>query len=119
MRAQKVCNPRARRGSEETPASPGLNFMKSQLEILADAIDEMTDDPEISNRISVLDQVAWEVNKYLIPSSLKLLEIEQLRHLFLSLVESHIRSIQGSATARETIAKVDELRNQALGGNWI
>jgi hypothetical protein len=93
--------------------------MKNQLELLADAIDGMASDTNLSGQLSLLDQVAWEVNKYLAPASLSIVEIRTIRHLFYSLIESYICSVEGNSFLRETADRMDRLRNQAIGGTWI
>lgn len=93
--------------------------MKNQLEILAEAIDVLADDQDVAKRAGIMDDIAWEVNKYLTPTSLRLIDTEQIRHLFYSLVESYVQSIDGKAAISDTAERVDRLRNQPIGGRWV
>jgi hypothetical protein len=93
--------------------------MESQFEILTDAVDQLANDESITGKISLLERISWEINKYLTPASLELMEGRLIRELFYSILENYLTSLASGKVITEISGSIDGLSNRPVGGRWI
>lgn len=95
------------------------NFMKTQLEVLTEILDSIADSGSIVSRRDLLDKITWEVNRYLVPSSLDLIQVDEIRNLFYSLLENYINSANQTKSMGGISRSIQQMTNRPIGGRWI
>ena len=107
-------------GPEQTVIiHPSITKPQHEQSSIARALCKVKDSDQVKKASSIMTESCWRINQILTPEALKTVEINEIKHVFMRVALSQIKSTEHEKEVRELDGKVRSMENRAIGGGWL